>query len=377
MTGAWLLTGAGVLAVALGMFVWSGIAVPSRVELYRSVTQRRQGSAGAAVLLAHGTTVRARAWTIAIVGAILAGLGAAGALAPVSLLAALLGFVLGVLPALAIVGLGVAGPLGALWSDGIIEHLVPRIVRRGVTGSGRGRDRPELDSDELSALSGVLDFTERAVREVMTPRTDVVAVREGASLEEVATLFADSGFSRVPVYRDSLDEIVGMIYVFDLLKIAPGAELSVRPVATVPGTKRCTEVLGELQRERRQFAVVLDEYGGTAGIVTLEDLLEELIGEIYDESDGLPLAAGSAGPELVEFLGSTPIDDVRARFSVELPEFGETVGGLLAHVGGRIPRLGDRFQVAGLEFDVLSATPTRVERVVVRRGAPVVIGGNH
>src|SRR5438034_1333768 len=114
-----------------------------------------------------------------------------------------------------------------------------------------------------------------------------------APLVDVARMLAESGYSRLPVYRDSLDNIVGVVYAFDLLKVGPDGELPLRPVSVVPASKRCADLLVEMQRERRQFAVVLDEFGGTAGIATFEDLLEELVGEIFDEGDH------AAGPEPV------------------------------------------------------------------------------
>jgi CBS domain containing-hemolysin-like protein len=227
------------------------------------------------------------------------------------------------------------------------------------------------EHDELTALSGVLAFTERPLREVMTPRTEIVAVQEGTGIEEVGQQFMESGYSRIPLYRESLDNIIGMIYVFDLLKIMPGGELPVRPIVTAPASKRAAELLFEMQRDRRQVAVVLDEFGGTAGMVTFEDLLEELVGEIFDEHDRLA-QPGQPAAQLMEVSGTTPVDELEARFEVHLPDVAETVGGLLARLAGRIPSAGDRYTVSGLEFDVLSATPTRLERVLVRRG-PVTI----
>jgi CBS domain containing-hemolysin-like protein len=218
----------------------------------------------------------------------------------------------------------------------------------------------------------VLAFSQRPVREVMTPRTDIVAIRDGVTVEELGREFMSSGFSRLPVYRDSLDDVIGMVYVFDLLKVAPGAELPVRPMAMVPASKRAGETLFELQRDRRQIAVVLDEYGGTAGLVTFEDLLEELVGEIFDEHDdghALPADAG----RLLEVPGSTPVEDVAEAFDVRLPETAETISGLLTRQAGHIPRVGERYLLAGLEFDVLAATPNRLERILVRRGPVVVV----
>lgn len=229
-------------------------------------------------------------------------------------------------------------------------------------------DKPETsDTEELGLVTGVMAFTERTVREVMTPRTEVVAVREGAPTAEIGRVFAESGYSRIPVYRDSLDHIEGMFYAFDLLRLSPGAELGVRPVTMTPASRPCADLLFEMQRDRRQLAVVLDEYGGTAGIATLQDLLEELVDEAFETSSGQGSVALETS-EVVDVPGTGPADEIAERFGVELPTGAETIGGLLTRAAGRIPRAGERYQLAGLEFYVLSATATRVERIAVRRG---------
>jgi CBS domain containing-hemolysin-like protein len=222
-----------------------------------------------------------------------------------------------------------------------------------------------LEPGEVSVISGVLDFTRRPVRDVMTPRPDIVALPEGASMQEVGQMFAESGYSRLPVYRESLDHIVGMIHAFDVLKVTPGSELPVRPVTITPGSKPCADLLMELQHDRRQLAVVLDEFGGTDGIVTFEDLLELLVGDIFEEVV-TDTAEGSGG--VLEIAGDASGSEIAARFGVSLPEDSETIGGFLVRQAGRIPHPGDRFTLNGLEFDVLAASPTRIERIAVRRG---------
>jgi CBS domain containing-hemolysin-like protein len=156
-----------------------------------------------------------------------------------------------------------------------------------------------------------------------------------------------------------------MVYVFDVLKADGASRLPVRPVLAVPGSRRCADLLFDMQRERRQLAVVLDEFGGTAGMVTLEDLLEELVGEISDETDRPPTEAPPV-PDLLDVSGAEAVREIADRFGVTLPGDRETVGGLLAKALGRVPRTGERVILGGLEFDVLRAGATRVERVVVR-----------
>jgi CBS domain containing-hemolysin-like protein len=375
---------AGAMAVAVG-----GAAV-RRVDLYRWVVQERPGAAAAGAILNAPWRILRAANGLATVGLLVAALGLAQFVARLPAALAATTVLLIAVPLALVLVYAVPRAIGRRWPETVVRRAVPWLDRLAQAATPlipepvEGRTRAALtevlqseradealETGELTVLSGVLAFAERPVREVMTPRTDIVAVREGAALEEIARLIAESGYSRIPVYRDSLDNIVGMVYAFDLLKIEPASALPVRPVVTAPASKRCADLLFDMQRQRRQFAVVLDEYGGTAGIATFEDLLEELVGEIFDEYDGK--AFEEVPPvELIEASGTMPVDDIEARFDVAFPVQVETVGGLLARVAGRIPRTGERFVIGGLEFDVLSATPSKVERVLVRRGAAPV-----
>jgi magnesium and cobalt exporter, CNNM family len=207
---------------------------------------------------------------------------------------------------------------------------------------------------------------------VMTPRTDVVAVPQGASYEEIEAVFAESGYTRIPVYGATLDEIVGMLHAFDLFKYEPDAALPLRPVSFAPEQRPVGDVLVDMQRERQHLAVVVDEVGGTAGIVTLEDLLEAIVGEIADEDEVAEVPAPASA--VLEVDGAEPSRVIAEHFDVELPlSHAGSVGGMLAELAGRIPAAGERFAIRGLEIDVVRATPARVERVVVRRGAPASI----
>ena len=231
-----------------------------------------------------------------------------------------------------------------------------------------------LAGDELVMVGGVMSFAERPVRAVMTPRTEMVAVPHDASYRMVMEVFAESAYTRVPVYRNTLDEVVGMIHVFDLFKLKPDDALPVRPVSFAPESRAAGDLLLDMQHERRHLAVVLDEFGGTAGIVTLEDLLEALVGEIADE-DEAPAVRSAVSAELLELDGAAAPEAVSEHFHVTLP-VGEaaTFGGLLAELAGRIPKAGERFVCAGLEVEVLLASPTRVERLLVRRaGTPITM----
>ncbi len=234
----------------------------------------------------------------------------------------------------------------------------------------RAEGRTGEADDALLRVGGVISFSERSVREVMTPRTDLIAIPEESSVEEVREAFVQTGYSRLPIYRETLDEMVGMVHAFDLFRLAPGDPVPVRPLAVAPGSRSCGDVLLDMQRERRHLSIVLDEFGGTLGIVTLEDLLAAMVGEIVDE-DGSPKPATRSDPGLLEVDASAPVVQIEARFGVEFPAGqATTLGGRLVELAGRFPASGERFLICGLELDVLHASPTRVERVLVRRGSP-------
>jgi CBS domain containing-hemolysin-like protein len=374
----WILTVGGGVVAGLGVVTAVAASSIGRVELYRWAAGDAPGAGAADRLLEAPDRIVRAAKGIATSGLVLTGLGVA------PLVTDLPPLLLGITVVLVVVPLALslvyAGPraVGRREADNVVRQIVPTLAqftpvlspvaaRALAHPAGREDGATVTHREELPALSGVLAFSQRPVREVMTPRTDIVAVREGVTLDALGREFMESAFSRLPVFRDSLDDIIGMIYVFDLLKVAPGAELPVRPVASVPASKRAGETLLELQRDRRQIAVVLDEYGGTAGIVTFEDLLEELVGEIFDEHDDRH-AVPADTIRLIEVAGSASVEDIAESFDVQLPGTAETISGLLTRHAGHIPRVGDRYLLAGLEFDVLAATPNRLERILVRRG---------
>jgi CBS domain containing-hemolysin-like protein len=221
-------------------------------------------------------------------------------------------------------------------------------------------------------LQSIVDFTETVVREVMTPRPDIIAIRADATLPDLRVLFREEQYSRIPVYRDSLDNILGIVFVKDLVALPPGAEppltTLMRSAYFVPESKRVSELLKEMQRRQAQMAVVVDEYGGTAGLVTVEDLLEEIVGEIRDEYDVESETVTDEGNGTFVFSGKVNVDEVRDRLDVEIEREGfETVGGFLLSQLGRMPYVGETFEVEGLAFEVLEVERRRITKVRVRR----------
>jgi CBS domain containing-hemolysin-like protein len=228
-------------------------------------------------------------------------------------------------------------------------------------------------------LQSIVDFTETVVREVMTPRPDIVAIRSDAALPELRELFREQQYSRIPAYGENLDNIIGIVFVKDLVSLPPGAEppltTLIRQAYFVPESKRVSELLKELQRKQAHMAIVVDEYGGTAGLVTVEDLLEEIVGEIRDEYDVEAETVTDEGNGSFVFSGKVSVDEVADRLGVRIEREGfETVGGyLLSHLG-RMPYIGERFEVDDLEAEVLEVERRRINKVRLRRRAPVEQG---
>jgi CBS domain containing-hemolysin-like protein len=240
-------------------------------------------------------------------------------------------------------------------------------VERGETGEG----------EERRLLRSVVDFGDTLVREVMTPRPDIVAIREAATIADLRALFREQEYSRFPVYKENFDNILGFVFVKDLVALEVVDESRpvttlLRPAAVVPESKRVAELLAQFQRQQMQCAIVVDEYGGTAGLVTIEDLLEEIVGEIRDEYDveSEPIVEESEGRFV--FSGKVDIDEVARRLDVEIAREGfETVGGyLLTHLG-RVPLVGERFEIDGLSVEVIDVERRRIHKVRITRHAPV------
>jgi len=235
-------------------------------------------------------------------------------------------------------------------------------------------ERAPIAGEERRLLRSVMEFGQTLVREVMTPRPDIVAVREGSTLAEVRALFAEQEYSRFPVFRENLDNIVGVIVVKDLIELGGQGEVP-RPIASlmrqaffVPETKRVAELLKEFQRAQVQLAIVVDEYGGTAGLATMEDLLEEIVGEIRDEYDVEAEPIVDEGDGAFVFSAKVNIDRVVEHLGVEIqPEGFETVGGFLLSHLGRVPAEGEAFDVGDLQVEVLEAERRRIHKVRLRR----------
>ena len=277
----------------------------------------------------------------------------------------------------------VAGVLRPLTGT-VIERLCgmrgERAEEHAANGAGsaagaNGEPRSEVDEqDERELLHSVVEFGDTVVREVMTPRPDVVAVQAGATLAELRTLFVEQQYSRLPVYEEDLDHVLGFVFVKDLVPLADttGDERIInrllRPAHVVPETRRVAALLKVFQRQRIQIAVVHDEYGGTAGLVTLEDLIEEIVGEIRDEYDVEAEPIVDEGNGSFVFSGTVPVDDMAERLDVAVERHGfETVAGYLLARLGRVPRVGETLAIDQVAVEILDGEARRVQRVRIRR----------
>src|SRR6266566_5160282 len=330
-----LVVGLGLAGVAAAIGV--AAAAVSQVELTRWVHYKLRGTEAAVRLLEHPGRVLATANALTTMGVVIA------AAAVPALLAQTTPPFLGVFTVAVIIPLFVSAAylvprvLGRRWAEPIVARALPWMERAGdllapfiprrepSTQTALAAVLSSVDTealagtDEIEVVSGVLAFSDRPVRELMTPRTAIVAIPEGLAAAEMAHVFSQSGYSRYPVYRGSLDEIVG-----------------------------------------------------TAGLVTFEDVLRALVAEVFEPP---PPPAGTAPARIMEFVGNAPVTALAETFGTAPPARGaETVGGLLVQTLGRIPRPGERFILHGFEFDVLAATATHVERVAVRPGPVKAVG---
>jgi CBS domain containing-hemolysin-like protein len=229
------------------------------------------------------------------------------------------------------------------------------------------------DGEERRLLQSIVDFGDTLVREIMTPRPDIVGIRDDATIGDLRALFREQEYSRFPVFRESLDNIAGFVFVKDLVGLdsrndSRPLRTLLRSAVVVPESKRVPELLRQFQRQRTQSAIVVDEYGGTAGLVTIEDMLEELVGEIRDEYDVEAEPIVDEGGGRFVFNGNVDIDEVSDRLNVQIEREGfETVGGyLLAHLG-RVPVIGEQVDLDGVHVEVLDVEKRRVNKVRMNR----------
>ena len=239
----------------------------------------------------------------------------------------------------------------------------------------KGRKLGAWDDASYEMIKNILDFSSMLVREIMIPRTDIVSVNIEDPLEEIHKDIVTGGYTRLPVCRKTVDNIIGILNVKDLLKIAPWS-ITVADIAAnltrpyyIPETKNAHMLLYEFKTNRRRMAVVIDEYGGTSGLVTLEDLLETIVGDLHDDKQG------SSSEEVIVRMtdgsiiadGRAPIDEIEERLGIGLEKGRyETIGGLILNAIKRIPHQGENFEIGGMEINIIKADERSIKKVKLK-----------
>jgi CBS domain containing-hemolysin-like protein len=228
-------------------------------------------------------------------------------------------------------------------------------------------DKEKLDS-EIQIFQNALEFSDLKAREVMVPRAELVALDIDKDIQELKELFMTTGLSKIPVYQNSVDDILGYVHAFELLKKPTSIRSILLPVEFIHEPLPINEVLNRLTRKRKSLAVVLDEYGGTSGIITVEDIVEELFGEIEDEHDQVDHYELKVSDTEFEFSARLEVDYLNTTYGFSFPEeeFYETLGGLIVHLTEEIPQQGDVFSLAQYEFKILEVSSTKIERIHLR-----------
>lgn len=231
-----------------------------------------------------------------------------------------------------------------------------------------------IEKEEGILLRSVVEFSDTVVREIMTPRVDMACLRKESTIEKIRELVIKEKHSRIPVYKDKIDNIEGMVIAKDLLEYSEdrfknnSIEPLIRPVYFVPESMRVAELLKELQKRKQKLAIVVDEHGGVSGLVTMEDLMEEIVGDILDEYDLGEAQIVEKGPHDYLVSGDVEVEKVEELFDLDIAEDDYiTVGGLITHHLGRLPRQGEHIQIKGLSLEILAVDQKRIKKLRVKK----------
>ena len=245
-----------------------------------------------------------------------------------------------------------------------IQHIIDEGEQRGL-----------ISEDEGEMIQGIFSFRDTIAREIMIPRTDTVYAEAQTKLSEIIPIIIESGHSRIPIYQDNIDNIVGTLHAKDLLRFWSAGDMAVRdtmrPPYFIPETKKISEVLKDLRDNKSHMAIVIDEYGGTAGILTLEDIIEEIIGEIMDEYDSEQKLIVEHDDGSISVNARLDVDKLEDFLQVELPEGDfESVGGFIISLIGKVPEVNEVVIYDGLEIVIEAATTRKIDRARIRKLSP-------
>ncbi|MGC1453822.1 MAG: hemolysin family protein [Nitrospirota bacterium] len=262
-----------------------------------------------------------------------------------------------------------SGPQGLSCTAVVTEEDIKALINLG-------EERGSLKEEEKELLHKVFEFGDTLASEAMRPRTEIVSVPTSVTLQEVLTLVSEFGYSRYPVIEDTVDTVIGILYIKDILvamasgevKRENGIQQFIRPAYFIPENKRVSELLSEMQRNRFQIAIVIDEYGGTAGLVTLEDLIEEIVGSIHDE-----LESGDKDVQIVDeknfvVSGQSALDEVNEMLDTNLQSTDfNTLGGFVFGLFGRMPKVGEQLKYRDLKLEVLELEGRKISKVKISK----------
>ena len=227
-------------------------------------------------------------------------------------------------------------------------------------------DKESLDS-EIQIFQNALDFSEVRAKEAMVPRAELIVVEENTPIKEIKNLFIETGFSKLPIYKNTIDKILGYVHVFDMMKNPLSIQNILLPLAYVPETMLINDVLKILTRQQKSISVVIDEYGGISGIITVEDIVEELFGEIEDEYDSTNHIEKKLNTTTFNFSARLEVDYINQKYGLSLPEteFYETIGGLVAYNTGEIPKKGEQIEISNYILTIKKVSATKIEEVII------------
>jgi CBS domain containing-hemolysin-like protein len=228
-------------------------------------------------------------------------------------------------------------------------------------------ENEEVDS-EIQIFQNALDFHNVRAREAMIPRTDIIAIDVQDSIKNLKELFVETGLSKIMVYKNSLDNIIGYVHVFELFKNPENIRSIILPIKFVPETMMINDILNDLTKKQKSVAVVLDEYGGTSGLITVEDIIEELFGDIEDEHDSTELLENKINDREFEFSARLEVDFVNETYNLTLPKDDayETIGGLIVNATENIPQQGEIIDIENFQFTIIEVSSSKIEKVYLK-----------
>lgn len=271
-----------------------------------------------------------------------------------------------------------AGQIGGLFSKIFGKKKNDSLTEDEIMDILNGEDADDIDDSQKEMISNIFEFDDIEVKDVMTHRTEISAVDIKSDLKDAVSLIIEKGFSRIPVFEDTIDNICGVIYAKDLLalifdKNPDEHTLSefVREIKYIPETNNCFELFDSFTSQKIQIAVAVDEYGGTAGLVTMEDLLEAIVGNIQDEYDNEAEEIQKVSPNVFEVLGTADTEDIAEELGIELPEDNDcdTIGGFVINLIGHIPDENEKpvVEFSGVRFTVISVDDKRIKKLRVEK----------